>query len=45
MVDDDEDSPVGSDDLSEYEMYGMTPPRTKRRNRERQQRHKDDTTG
>lgn len=38
----DEDSPVGGDDTSEYEIYGTTPPRTKqRRNRERKQRNRD----
>lgn len=37
----DDDNLAGGDELSEYEIYGTTPPRTRRRNRERKQHAKD----
>lgn len=41
---DEDDSPVAGDELSEYDLYGMasvTPPRTRRRNRDRKQKQRD----
>lgn len=38
-----DESLVGEDEMSEYEMYGTTPPRTRRRNREKKQHAKDST--
>lgn len=38
------ESPFGEDEMSDYEMYGTTPPRTRRRNREKKQ-HAKDTAG
>lgn len=32
---------MGADDLSDYDVYGSTPPRTRRRIREKKQRQRD----
>ncbi|KAJ8977698.1 hypothetical protein NQ317_005431 [Molorchus minor] len=42
----DDQSPLDNDELSEYDIYGKTPPRTKilRKNRERKQRDKQTST-
>lgn len=45
LHDEDEDSPVAGDEMSEYDVYegltSVTPPRTRRRNRDRKQKQRD----